>query len=515
MSEIKNFSGYISNKKELSQVLGIPFDAKDDAGYVKASYDRWGEELAEHIQGMFAFIIYDENEDKTVCARDRFGNESMYYYVAEDNSVVFGLTINEILNSGVYKKELNEQALELFLTYSYLPGSDTFFKGIKKLMPGFVLVYKNNDNTFDIKRYWKLTYKGDNSKTADEYAELVNNTLNELVDDWKIEGEAYGNFLSGGVDSAYLAALTKPKYTFSTAYDNKDFDESELAAKSAEFLGAEHIRVKVTPEDYFGVVPEAMKAMEQPLADASTIAFYLACRGARKYVDVCYSGEGADELFCGYHAYVRRLVNSNNPDYSSAPVETYYIGNTKVMSEKEKSKVLKNYKGDVTPLELARSLYDFDDNTGDLTKMWLCDLNVWFEGDIMLNAEKMSKANGLIARTPFLDSRIYEVASRIPTEYEASLSESKIVFRKATAHMIPDEVAFRKKLGFAVPVRVWMREEPFIGQIRELFNSENASKYFDTNLLNEMLSDEYLDQPDNWRKVWCIYIFLIWYGIYF
>ncbi len=515
MSEIKNFSGYISNKRELSEMLGKPFDAKDDAGYVKAAYDRWGEELAKYLQGMFAFIIYDENEDKTICARDRFGNESMYYYVTENEDVIFGLTINEILDSGAYKKELNEQALELFLTYSYLPGSDTFFKGIKKLMPGFVLVYKNDDKKLDIKRYWKLTYKGDDSKTTDEYAELVNSTLNELVDDWKIEGESYGNFLSGGVDSAYLAALTKPKYTFSTAYDNKDFDESELAAKSAEFLGAEHIRVKVTPEDYFGVVPEAMKAMEQPLADASTIAFYLACRGAKKYVDVCYSGEGADELFCGYHAYVRRLVNSNNPDYSSAPVETYYIGNTKVMSEKEKSQVLKNYKGNLTPLELARSLYDFDDSTGDLTKMWLCDLNVWFEGDIMLNAEKMSKANGLIARTPFLDSRIYEVACKIPTDYEASLSESKIVFRKAAAHMIPEEVAFRKKLGFAVPVRVWMREEPFISQIKELFNSENASKYFDTNLLNNMLTDEYLDQPDNWRKVWCIYIFLIWYGIYF
>ena len=515
MSEIKNFSGYISNKKELSKELGIPFDAKDDTGYVKAAYVKWGEKLASHLQGMFAFIIYDEAEKKTVCARDRFGNESMYYYVSEDKSVIFGLTINDILKDKSYTKKLNEQALELFLTYSYLPGSDTFFEGIKKLMPGFVLVYKEDDKSLDIKRYWKLTYKGDTTKTPDEYAELVNNTLNELIDDWKIEGERYGNFLSGGVDSAYLAALTKPKYTFSTAYDNKEFDESGLAAKSAEFLGAEHIRVKVTPEDYFGVIPEAMKAMEQPLADASTIAFYLACRGAKDYVDVCYSGEGADELFCGYHAYVRRLVNSNNPDYNSAPVETYYIGNTKVMSEKEKSKVLKNYKGDLTPLELARSLYDFDENTGDLTKMWLCDLNVWFEGDIMLNAEKMSKANGLIARTPFLDSRICEVATCIPTEYEASLEESKIVFRKAASHMIPDEVAFRKKLGFAVPVRVWMREEPYISRIREMFNSDNAAKYFDVNLLNDMLKDEYLDQPDNWRKVWCIYIFLIWYGIYF
>lgn len=513
MIEIKNFSGYISNKKELSEKLGKTFDVRDDAGYVRAAYEKWGEELAEHLQGMFAFIIYDEAERKIVCGRDRFGNESMYYYVTDDSELICGLTINEILDSGSYKKELNEQALELFLTYSYLPGSDTFFAGIKKLMPGYLLICK--DKEISLKRYWKLEYKGDTSKDADYYADLVNAALNEIIDNWKIEGESYGNFLSGGVDSAYLAALTKPKYTFSTAYDNKDFDESGLAAKSAELLGAKHIGVKVTPEDYFGVIPEAMKAMEQPLADASTIAFYLACRGAKEYVDVCYSGEGADELFCGYHAYVRRLVNLENPDYNSAPVETYYIGNTKVMSEKEKSKLLKNYKGDLTPLELARSLYEFDENTGDLTKMWKCDLNVWFEGDIMLNAEKMSKANGLIARTPFLDSRIYEIAAQIPTEYEASISESKIVFRKAASHMLPNEIAFRKKLGFAVPVRVWMREEPYLNKIREIFNSEYAAKYFDTALLNDMLTDEYLDQPDNWRKVWCVYIFLVWYGIYF
>ena len=512
MSEIRSFSGYISNKRELSAELGKDFDAQDDEGYVSASYEKWGEELAEHLQGMFAFIIYDETEDKLVCGRDRFGNESMYYY-QDGDTFTCGLSINEILGSGIYKKELNEQALELFLTYSYLPGSDTFFKGIKKLMPGYVLIYK--DKSISLKQYWKLEYKGDTSKDPDYYADLVNTALNEIIDNWKIEGESYGNFLSGGVDSAYLAALTKPKYTFSTAYDNKDFDESGLAAKSAELLGAKHIGVKVTPEDYFGVIPAAMKAMEQPLADASTIAFYLACRGAKEYVDVCYSGEGADELFCGYHAYVRRLVNAQNPDYNTAPVETYYIGNTKVMNEKEKSKLLKSYKGDVTPLELARSLYDFDESTGDLTKMWMCDLNVWFEGDIMLNAEKMSKANGLIARTPFLDSRVYEIAAQIPTEYEASLSESKIVFRKAASHMLPEEIAFRKKLGFAVPVRVWMREEPYLAKIREQFNSEYAARYFDVELLNDMLTDEYLDQPDNWRKVWCVYIFLVWYEIYF
>lgn len=510
MAEIKKFGGYISNKKELAALFG---ESNNDADYVLGAYEKWGEDMMDHIHGMFAFVIYDASEDKTICVRDRFGNESLYYYVTKDGEFIYALTMNEILNSGKYEKELNEQALELFLTYSYLPGKNTFFKGITKVMPGFMLIYKDGNISF--KRYWKPEYKGDSSKSIEEYAELVNDTLNNLVEDWKLPGEVYGNFLSGGVDSAYLAALTKPKYAFSTAYDNKEFDESELAAESAKFLGAEHVKVRITPDEYFGVIPEAMKAMEQPLADASTIAFYLACKGAKKYVDICYSGEGADELFCGYHAYVRRLVNLDNPDYPSAPVENYYIGNTKVMSEKDKQEVLLNYKGDLTPLELANSLYDFDENTDDITKMWLCDLNVWFEGDIMLNAEKMSKANGLTARTPFLDTRIYEVACQIPSEYKVTKEQSKVVFRMASSKMIPDEVAFRKKLGFAVPARVWMQEEKYLAMIKERFTSADAAKFFDVDKITAMLDEEHFALPDNWRKVWNIYVFLVWYQQYF
>lgn len=509
MAEVKKFSGYLCNKDELAALFG---KSDNDVDYVKAAYEKWGEDVAAHLHGMFAFAIYDEKEDKLVCARDRFGNESLYYTMV-NGEFVYGISINEILNSGKYEKKINEQALELFLTYSYLPGKNTFFEGITKLMPGYMLVYKNGE--ISLKRYFKIEYKGDASVDIDTYAEELNNALNELVNDWKLPGESYGNFLSGGVDSAYLAALTKPKYTFSTAYDNKDFDESGLAAVSAEFIGSEHIKIKITPEDYFGIVPEAMKSMEQPLADASTIALYLVCKGAKKYVDVCYSGEGADELFCGYHAYIRRLVNLDDPNYQSAPVENYYIGNTKVMNENEKKDILLRYQGELTPLELANSLYDYDENTDDITKMWLCDLNVWFEGDIMLNAEKASKGNGLMARTPFLDTKVYDIACRIPSEYKVSKEQSKIVFRKASAKMIPDEVAFRKKLGFAVPARVWMQEEKYLAQIKELFSSENAAKFFDTNKLVALLDEEHFALPDNWRKVWCLYVFLIWYGQYF
>ena len=508
MSVLKKFSGYISNKKELAAVAGCE---GTDESYVKAAYDKWGEECASHIHGMFAFVI--EDGDKTIAVRDRFGNESLYYYVAADGEVVFGLTMNEILDSGKYTKELNHQALELFLTYSYLPGKNTFFKGITKVMPGKMLVLSKGEIT--IKTYWKAEYKGDSSKSIEEYAKEVNDTLVGLVDDWKLPGERYGNFLSGGVDSAYLAALTKPKYAFSTAYENKEFDESGVAAESAKVLGAEHVKINITPDMYFDVIPEAMKAMEQPLADASTIAFYLACKGAKDYVDVCYSGEGADELFCGYHAYTRRLANLANPDYKSAPVENYYIGNTKVMAEPEKKELLREYVGDLLPLDLANSLYDFDENTDDITKMWLCDLNVWFEGDIMLNAEKMSKANGLIARTPFLDTRLYDVACMIPSEYKASIEQSKIVFRMAASKLIPDEIAFRKKLGFAVPARVWMEEEPFLTRIKEMFSSKEASLFFNSEFLSKMVTKEYLAMEGNWRKVWSIYVFVVWYKQYF
>ena len=504
MTEIKKFSGYLSNKKELSSELGI---TGTDEEYIVSAYGKWGMDFTSHLQGMFGFIL-EEPDGRKILVRDRFGNESVYYYLSPEGDLVYGLTINEILQSGCYEKKLNEQALELYLTYSYLPGKQTFFEGITKVMPGHVVIF--DKGKISITRYWKPEYRGDAGVDIDTYAAKINEILKEAVEDWKLPGEKYGNFLSGGVDSAYLAALTKPKYTFSTAYDNQEFDESGLAAVTAKILGAEHIRVRITPEEYFDVIPEAMKAMEQPLADASTIAFYLACKGARKYVDICYSGEGADELFCGYHAYTRRLVNLDDPEYPSAPVENYYIGNTKVMTEKEKQEILLHYKGELTPLELANSLYEFDEDTDDITKMWLCDLQVWFEGDIMLNAEKMSKANHLAARTPFLDSRLYEIASRIPSEYKVSREETKIVFRKAAAHELPEEIAFRKKLGFAVPARVWMMEEPYLSRIRERLESAQAARFFDVAKLRTMLCPEYLDQPDHWRKVWNIYIFLVW-----
>lgn len=181
---------------------------------------------------------------------------------------------------------------------------------------------------------------------------------------------------------------------------------------------------------------------------------------------------------------------------------------------RRRREILLRYKGELTPLELANSLYEFDESTDDITKMWLCDLQVWFEGDIMLNAEKMSKANGLTARTPFLDTRLYEIASRIPSGYKVSREESKIVFRKAAAHEIPAEIAFRKKLGFAVPARVWMMEEPYLSRIRERFQSEEAAKFFDVEKITAMLDLEYLKVPNNWREVWNIYIFLIWYEQY-
>lgn len=509
MANVLKFSGYLCNKKEL---MGL-FGARTDCQYVQIAYETWGEDCAAHLQGMFGFIIWDEKEGKTVCVRDRYGNESVYYYVTDTKEVVTGLSIREILADSRVKKEMNPQALELFLTFSYLPGQDTFFRGIHKVMPGHVVTFCKGKKT--VTRYFKPEYRGNSEKSIDEYAKDINDTLGELIEDWKLPGEKYGNFLSGGVDSAYLSALTHPEYTFSTAYEDKDFDESPLAKITADYLGAKHVKVMITPKEYFDVIPEAMTAMEQPLGDASTIAFYLACKGAKKYVDVCYSGEGADELFCGYHAYTRRLVNLLNPDYVSAPVENYYIGNTKVMSEPEKKELLLHYSGEKTPLQLANSLYEFDENTDDITKMWLCDLQVWFEGDIMLNAEKMSKANALMARTPFLDSRLYEVACQVPSEYKVSCEETKIVFRKAAANRIPEEVAFRRKLGFAVPARVWMAQEPYRDNIRKVFEGKNAAKFFRKEVLEKMLSDEFLSKPDNWRKTWCVYVFLVWYDRYF
>lgn len=509
MIKVKEYRGHIRNWEELCERLDIPLDLtreeREEQILVKA-YETWGNEMADHMHGMFAFALWDEAEEKLFCLRDQFGTKPFYYYETADGKLLYGTTIRKIMEQPGFVKELNEEMLQLYLSLTYVAGENTFFRGLKKLLPGRYLVWQNGK--LAIERYWMPQFHPDNSRTLEQWADEIHTTIGEIMPEVKTKEEYAESFLSGGVDSSYVLAMSDVETTDSCGYDEERFDESGLAKQTADILRRKNLRCRITPEEYFAVVPYVMYNMEQPLGDASAIAFAIACRETAKHTKICYSGEGADEFFGGYNMY-------RNAERYGENLKTFYVGNTNIMKEDEKKRILKKYDPDVLPIELARGIYEETEGLDPLTKMSDVDIQIWLEGDIYLNVDKMSLAAGLEIRMPLTDRRIFDIASRMPSEYKVNEEQNKVALRTAAAKVLPEEIAFRKKLGFIVPIRIWMADDRYNADVRRLFASDIAEKFFHVEEIR-VIFDEYVGgNSDNWRKVWTIYTFLVWYEEYF
>ena len=509
MTEIRKYRSHIRNWKALAEELGIDKtlsrEAREEAILLKG-YEAWGEELPLHLHGMFAFALWDADEEKLFCVRDPFGTKPFYYYETADGELLYGTMIRPILEQPGFVKELNEPMLQLYLSLTYVAGEETFFKGLKKLMPGRMLIRKNGKN--EIRRYWTPEFHPDESKSLEDWADEIHTTIQEIMPEVKEPEEDAWSFLSGGVDSSYVLAMSDVKMTGSCGYEEPRFDESPLAAETARILGRQNTRCLVTPEDYFAVVPFVMENMEQPLADASAIAFAIACRETAKETKICYSGEGADEFFGGYNMY-------RNAERYGENLKTFYVGNTNIMKEDEKQRILQRYDENVLPIHLAEDIYIETEGLDPRTKMSVVDIQIWLEGDIYLNVDKMSTAVGLEIRMPLTDRRVFDIASRMPSRFKVNEEQNKVAFRTAAAKVLPDEIAFRKKLGFIVPIRIWMADSRYNQDVLARFKSETAAKFFKPEEINAILEEYLGGNSDLWRKVWTIYTFLVWYDIYF
>ena len=509
MAEIREYRGHIRNWKELCAELGIDSSLsrqERETEIITKAYEKWGRTMADHIYGMFAFYLYDEKEDKIFALRDQFGTKPFYYYVTADNKLLCSTMIRTIMEQDGFVKELNADMLQIYMSLTYVAGEDTFFKGVKKLMPGHWLEFKNGK--LEIGRYWTPTFKPDDSKTVEQWADEIHSTLTNIYTQVKEPDETVESFLSGGVDSSYVLAMSDAKRADSCGYDEERFDESRVAAKTAELLGVEHSVANIQPKDFFDIVPYVMENMEQPLGDASAIVFTLGCLATAKHTKICYSGEGADEFFGGYNMY-------RNAEKYGDNLKTFYVGNTNIMKEDEKQRILKNYDPNVLPINLVKYIYDETEGLDPLTKMSDVDIQIWLEGDIYLNVDKMSTAAGLEIRMPLTDMRIFDIASRMPSKFKVNEEQNKVAFRTAAAKVLPEEIAFRKKLGFIVPVRIWLADENYNADVREKFNSDYAAKFFNIDEINAIYKEYVGGNSDNWRKVWTIYTFLVWYEQYF
>lgn len=509
MIKVQEYRGHIRNWAALCAELGI--DAalsraeREEAILLKA-YEKWGCDMANHMHGMFAFALWDDVEQKLFCLRDQFGTKPFYYYETADGKLLCGTMIRRIMEQPGFVKELNEDMLQIYLTLTYTAGEDTFFKGVKKLLPGRYLIWQNGKT--EIHRYWRPEFHPDDSKSLEEWADELHTTLQKIMPEVKEDSEYAETFLSGGVDSSYVLAMSDVTMSNSCGYDDKRLDESGLAAQTAEILHKGNRRCLITPEDYFAEVPYVMYNMEQPLGDASAVAFTLGCKATAKNSKICYSGEGADEFFGGYNMY-------RNAERYGDNLKTFYVGNTNIMKEEEKKKILKRYREGFLPIDLVREIYEENEGLDPLSKMSDVDIQIWLEGDIYLNVDKMGTAAGLEIRMPLTDTRIFDIASRMPSRYKVTAEQNKVALRTAAAKVLPEEIAFRKKLGFVVPIRVWMADDRYNQDVRAKFHSAIAEQFFNVEEINAIFEDYIGGNSDNWRKVWTIYTFLVWYEEYF
>ena len=541
-SIVITFNGEIYNHALLREELiskGHVFTNHADTEVLVHAYEEYGVEMLNKLRGMFAFVIWDSNKQEIFGARDYFGIKP-FYYANVDGNLVYGSEIKSILEYPGYKKEINETALENYLTFQYSVLPETFFKGIYKLMPSHYFIFK--DGKMDIQRYFEPKFEADETATMEDWVERIDAVMQNSIEAHKVSDVEVGSFLSSGVDSSYVAASFHGDKTFTVGFDYEKYNEIDYAKALSEKIEIDNYSKLISDEEYWDILPKIQYHMDEPLADPSAIALYFVSQTAAKHVKVSMSGEGADEFFGGYNIYhepfslapmkkipkpIRKALagvakaipfkfkGKNFLIRASKDVEERFIGNAFMFTEAERERILKNPTGNYPHMELTKPFYDKVADKDDVTKMQYIDMHFWLIGDILLKADKMSMANSLEVRVPFLDKEVFDVARRIPTRYKVTDKNTKVAMREAAHRYLPDMVAEKKKLGFPVPIRIWLKEDKYYNIVKEAFTSEAAGQFFKTEEIVKLLDEHRAGKEDNSRRIWTIFMFLIWYKQFF
>lgn len=504
--QIRYFSGYIRNWKSLCDELAIalPLSREErEAAIIKKAYEKWKLQMTEHLYGMFAIALWDAELQMLFCIRDQVGQKQMFYTVC-DGELLYSGDINEIVCDARFEKRLNRRMLQQYLFYGYPIGEETFYEGVFKLPPGCYVAWDGNHA--EVHRYWKPVFALDNTKTMDEWAKEIENTVEEILEEERGDTELpyKESFLSGGVDSSYLLAASDAQAANTVGYEESDFDESALARHTAEVLGKKFNVKMIGPEEFFDRIPTVIDKMGQPLGDASAVAFSLGCAAVREHAKVVYSGEGIDEFFGGYNAHKREL-----------PEDWTYLTCSHIMSEDFVKSLMLDFDESVRAVDPVAPLWSEVQGQDALSQKLTIDISLWLEGDIYLNTDRTSTACGVELHTPFSDLRLFNVARQIPAEYKFMEEQNKFVFRKAASSKLPDEVAFRKKVGFAVPIRKWLANDRFNKPIADKLFGETSQKFFRQEELRDMWT-RYLDGEEFlWNRIYTVYAFLVWYDLKF
>ena len=440
-----------------------------------------------------------------------------------------------------FKKEVNTDALEQYLSFQYSVLPECFFKGVYKLPAGHFMVLKNGE--IQIERYFDPMMEPKESGDLEETVSKIEDVVHNTVDAHMIADVEVGSLLSSGVDSSYVVSEFPGTKTFTVGFLDKQskYNEIRYAEGLCEELGKENYSKTIDSDEYFNSISTVMYYMDEPLADPSCIALYFVDQLAAKQIKVVLSGEGADEFFGGYNIYHEPLslkgyqkiprcirkglakVASVMPDIKgrdfiirgSKTVEERFIGNANMFSVKDREKLLKTHLTHKSPQEIVASTYKKVAHLNDIAKMQYIDTNFWLQGDILLKADKMSMAHCLESRVPFLDVEVFKYAKTLPIAFRCNEEATKRAFRIAAKRHIPEKTANKKKLGFPVPIRVWLKEDKYYNKVLNTLTSDAAKKFFNTDILVKLMEEHRAGKADNSRRIWTVYVFLVWYNVYF
>lgn len=537
------FNGEIYNYQELQVWLkekGHQFKTNSDTETIVHLYEEVGFDCPNYLRGMFSFLIWDRRKDLVFGARDFFGIKPLYW-MESAKRFSFASEIKSLLETEEVVPEVSLASFHHYLTFQYVPDPSTMFQGIKKVLPGQSFIIKNGNISFT--QYWKPQFLPDEGKPFSYFVEKTKELLAESVKYHRISDVPKGAFLSSGVDSSSIVGLLSQHEqvkTYSVGFNIPGFSELDYAKRTAQFYGTEHNEIVVDAKEYLDHLPQLVWHLDEPLADPSAIGLYFVAKKASEQIKVVLSGEGADEFFGGYNIYrepkalflfsllpekFRKQIGKfagNLPESvkgrnylirASKSLEERYFGNAMIFEERLKDILLQSKVDYQSPQEVTRRVYQEAMFYDDETKMQFLDLHTWLPGNILMKADKMTMANSLELRVPFIDRKLFDLASTIPTKYKLAKGTTKLVLREAMKEILPKEIHFKRKLGFPVPISYWLRND-FYSWAKGVINDTKVDHLIHKDFALVLLEEHKTGQKNNARKIWTLLNFMLWHQTY-
>ncbi|MGY0693205.1 asparagine synthase (glutamine-hydrolyzing) [Virgibacillus sp. FSP13] len=537
------FNGEIYNYVELREDLikeGYQFATESDTEVIAALFAKHKEQAFSYLRGMFSILVWDKENETFYGVRDPFGIKPLFYRETEEGTIF--ASEKKSITLMMENEDVSDEALQHYLSFQFVPEPLTMTTEIKKVEPGHYFV-KKPGQAISFTRYWHATF---NPVLMDkqDWIKRIQDVMYDSVNVHMRSDVPVGSFLSGGIDSTLIVAMARefnPNIkTFSVGFEREGFSEVDVAKETADKLNVENISYIISPEEYVEKLPKIMWHMDDPLADPACVPLYFVAREARKHVTVVLSGEGSDELFGGYNIYrepeslkmfhsipkpARNLLarvadvlpegvkGKSFLERGTTPLRERYIGNAKMFEDEEKQQILKHYNENLSYREITGKLFD---NVADyplVNQMQYVDIHTWMRGDILLKADRTTMANSLELRVPFLDKEVFRVANEIPVNLKIANGTTKSILREASRGIIPDHVLDRKKLGFPVPIRHWLKNE-LNGWAKQLINESQTDHLLHKSFILELLEAHCQGKGDYSRKIWTVLMFMLWHQIF-